>query len=466
MATTQNANSPAQGLLTDEQKRIYRKITQRLIPFLFICYVFAYLDRVNIGFAAIHIKEDLGFSDAVYGLGAGLFFIGYFMFEIPSNLILEKIGARLTLMRIMIVWGLISGSFAFITTPTQFYIARFLLGAFEAGFFPGVVLYLTFWYPSAMRGRIIAMFMTAIAVAGILGGPISGYLLSRMDGVNGWTGWQWMFVIEAIPTVVLGAAVFFVLSNRPSEATWLSQNEKAVVADVIANSEAQSGQKTHHFTNALKDPRLYLLGAVYFTIAASLYIISFWLPSVVREHGVTDSFEIGMITAIPYIAGIVGTLLISRHSDRKQERRWHVAFCMSLAALGLIAAGVYQESLVFSLFALNLTAIGILTAMPIFWTIPTSYMTGSAAAGGIAAINSLGLLGGFASPSLIGWIKASTGNIEFGLYFFAVSLVIGATALLLGIPAWLIGTKHAAALAQRTQNTTRTQIIQKLSKPN
>ncbi|WP_432669637.1 MFS transporter [Pseudomonas umsongensis] len=421
-----------------EKRRIYKKITLRLIPFLFICYVFAYLDRVNIGFAALHIKQDLGFSEAVYGLGAGMFFVGYFLFEVPSNLILEKVGARLTLMRIMIVWGLISGSFAFIQTPMQFYIARFLLGAFEAGFFPGIVLYLTFWYPAAMRGRIIAMFMSAIAVAGIIGGPISGWLLSNMDGVYGWKGWQWMFVVEAIPTVLLGLAVYFALANRPSEAKWLSEQEKYAVIHALEEENSADGQKTHHFKQALSDPRLYILGAVYFSISASLYVISFWLPTLIREHGVSDSVEIGMLTAIPYLVGVCGMILISKHSDKKQERRWHVALCMLGGCIGLLVTGLFGESLIVSMLALTLAATCILTTMPVFWTIPTSYMSGSAAAGGIAAINSIGLLGGFTSPALIGWIKTSTGSIDYGLYIFAGVLILGAVVLLKGIPASLL----------------------------
>lgn len=416
----------------------YRKITLRLIPFLFICYVFAYLDRVNIGFAAIHIKQDLGFSDAVYGLGAGIFFLGYFLFEIPSNLILEKIGARLTLMRIMIVWGLISGSFAFIQTPMQFYIARFLLGAFEAGFFPGIVLYLTFWYPSAMRGKIIAMFMSAIAVAGIIGGPVSGWLLAHMDGVYGFRGWQWMFVIEAIPTLILGFSVFFVLSNKPSETSWLTDIEKRVVVETLADENSADKGKTHHFGAALKDPRLYILGAVYFSISASLYIISFWLPTLIREHGVSDAVDIGMLTAIPYVVGVFGMILISRHSDKKRERRWHLAACMFGGCIGLLLIAGFGQNLLISMCAITLAATCILTSMPVFWTIPTSYMSGSAAAGGIAAINSIGLLGGFTSPALIGWIKVTTGSITYGLCIFSAVLACGAVLLLRGIPAALI----------------------------
>lgn len=424
---------------------IYRKITLRLIPFLFICYVFAYLDRVNIGFAAIHIKQDLNFSDAVYGLGAGVFFLGYFLFEIPSNLILEKIGARLTLMRIMIVWGLISGSFAFIQTPMQFYIARFLLGAFEAGFFPGIVLYLTFWYPSAMRGKIIAMFMSAIAVAGIIGGPVSGWLLAHMDGVLGYRGWQWMFVIEAIPTLILGISVFFVLSNSPNEASWLTDSEKSIVINALAEENSSDKGKTHHFAAALKDYRLYILGAVYFSISASLYIISFWLPSLIREHGVSDAVDIGLLTAIPYIVGVIGMILICKHSDKKQERRWHLAVCMFGGCIGLLMVVWFGQSLVVSLGAITLAATCILTAMPVFWTIPTSYMSGSAAAGGIAAINSIGLLGGFTSPAVIGWIKITTGSINYGLCIFSAVLACGAVLLLKGIPAALIPRKDFQA---------------------
>jgi len=420
----------------DEVRRAYSKVTWRIIPFLFICYVFAYLDRVNIGFAALQMKQDLGFSDAVYGLGAGIFFIGYFLLEVPSNLLLEKIGARKTLMRIMILWGVISGSFAFVTTPTQFYAARFLLGAFEAGFFPGIVLYLTYWYPPMMRGKIITLFMSAIAVSGIIGGPMSGWIMSNMSQTSGLDGWQWLFLIEAIPSIIFGFLVIFVLADKPADARWLSAREKEVVAHEVGNAGTHGHDES--FLKTLRDPRLYALSIIYFTIAAGLYIISFWLPEMVRSYHVTDPFRIGMLTAIPYLTTTVGMVFIGRHSDKTRERRWHVALGMLVAAAGLVAVTYVHDSLTVALVVLSITTLGILTAMPLFWTIPTSYLSSASAAGGIAVINSIGLIGGFASPSVLGWVKTTTGSLDYGLYTFAAALVIGAGLLLAAMPQRLL----------------------------
>lgn len=425
----------------NESKEIYAKVTRNIIPFLFICYVFAYLDRVNIGFAALQMKQDLNFSDAVYGFGAGVFFVGYFLFEVPSNLLLVKIGARKTLMRIMVVWGLISGSFAFIHTPLQFYIARFFLGAFEAGFFPGVVLYLTYWYPSAMRGKMIALFMSAIAVAGIVGGPLSGWIMTHMSGVYGFTGWQWMFLIEAVPSVVMGLLTLVILVDYPEKAKWLSPHERQVVSQGVA---ASSSDSEHSFGKALRDPRLYVLALVYFTIAAGIYVISFWLPTMIRNYGVDDPWRIGVLTAIPYLVGAVGMVLISKNSDRTMERRWHTAACMILGGAGLVAATLVPNNLVLALCALTVATTCILTTMPVFWTMPTSYLSGTAAAGGIAMINSIGLIGGFVSPSVIGWLKTATGSLTSGLYIFSGVLVVGAVLLLYGFPARLIA-RHTSS---------------------
>ncbi|OAJ56014.1 MFS transporter [Paraburkholderia ginsengiterrae] len=434
MATT-STTSVSERFTRDELSSVYRKVTWRIIPFLFICYVFAYLDRVNIGFAALQMKQDLNFSDAVYGLGAGMFFVGYFLFEVPSNLLLEKIGARKTLMRIMVVWGLISGSFPFIHTPVQFYIARFLLGAFEAGFFPGVVLYLTYWYPGAMRGKIIAIFMSAIAVAGIIGGPLSGWVMGHMNGVYGWEGWQWMFAIEAVPSVVLGLLTIVALADKPQHAKWLTHREQQMVIESIATTSADA---EHSFTMALRDPRLYVMSFVYFTIAAGIYVISFWLPTMIRNYGVNDPVQIGILTAIPYIVGAVGMVLISKNSDKTGERRWHTALCMLGGGVGLVAATFVPGNLTLALCALSLATTCILTTMPVFWTIPTSYLSGTAAAGGVALINSIGLLGGFVSPSVIGWLKTVTGSLTYGLYTFSTVLTVGAVVLLAGMPARLL----------------------------
>ena len=427
----------------DEISRVYSKITWRLIPFLFVCYVASYLDRINVGFAQLQMKQDLGFSDAVYGLGAGIFFVGYFLFEVPSNLLLEKIGARKTLVRIMVIWGLISACMMFVKTPMQFYIARFLLGVFEAGFFPGIVLYLTYWYPSGRRGNIIALFMSGIAIAGIIGGPLSGWIMNDLAGANGWKGWQWMFLLEGLPSVALGLLVLVMLDNHPDDAKWLSAREKEILDHNLEADERGHDVAHHHtFGQAFRDPKIYILSLAYFTFICGVYAISFWLPTIVKSFGVSDPLRIGMLTTIPYIAGAIGMVLISKHSDKTLERRWHTALSGFVGGIGLIAASQLSGSLGFALVALAVATIGILATMPLFWTMPTAYLSGTAAAGGIALINSLGLIGGFVSPFVIGWIKTSTGSLTYGLYFITALLVIGGIVLLVGVPADMLHERH------------------------
>lgn len=420
----------------DEQAQVYRKVGLRLIPFLFICYVAAYLDRINIGFAQLQMKADLGFSDAVYGLGAGIFFFGYALFEVPSNLLLEKIGARKTLLRIMVLWGLTSAGMMFVTTPTQLYIARFLLGLFEAGFFPGMILYFTYWYPSQMRARIIALFMSGMAVAGIIGGPLSGWIMNDMAGVNGWYGWQWMFLLEGIPAVLLGVMAWFLLDDRPGQAKWLSQREKQVIEQTLQQDQRDLGPAHHgSLRHALRDPKIYILAFAYFTFIAGTYVITFWLPTIVKSFGETDPLRIGLLTAIPYIIGAIGMVVLSKHSDRTRERRWHAAGAAFLGGAGLVVASLLPGQLAWALVALSFATIGILATMPLFWAMPTAYLSGPAAAGGIALINSLGLIGGFVSPFVIGWFKTATGSVNYGLYFVTALMVLGAIALLVGVPA-------------------------------
>lgn len=420
----------------DEQAQVYRRVSLRLIPFLFICYVAAYLDRINIGFAQLQMKADLGFSDAVYGLGAGIFFFGYALFEVPSNLLLERIGARKTLLRIMVLWGLTSAGMMFVTTPTQLYIARFLLGLFEAGFFPGIILYFTYWYPSGMRAKIIALFMSGMAVAGIVGGPLSGWIMNDMAGINGWAGWQWMFLIEGLPAVALGVMAWFLLEDRPGQAKWLSQREKDIIARTLQQDQRDLGPAHHgSLAGAMRDPKIYILAFAYFTFIAGTYVITFWLPTIVKSFGVSDPLRIGMLTAIPYIIGAIGMVVLSKHSDRTRERRWHAAGAAFLGGAGLVAATFLSDNLALALVALSFATIGILATMPLFWAMPTAYLSGPAAAGGIALINSLGLIGGFVSPFVIGWFKTATGRVDYGLYFVTALMVLGALVLLIGVPA-------------------------------
>jgi D-galactonate transporter len=432
--TTLGKSSGLGDAMADDATFVYRKVNLRLIPFLFICYVAAYLDRINIGFAQLQMKQDLGFGDAVYGLGAGIFFFGYALFEVPSNLLLEKIGARKTLIRILVLWGLTSAGMMLVTTPTQLYVARFLLGLFEAGFFPGIILYFTYWYPTHMRAKIIALFMSGMAVAGIIGGPLSGWIMNDLAGVNGWKGWQWMFLLEGLPSVLLGLMAWFLLCDRPAEARWLSAQEKDLI-DRTLQQDRQALGPAHHgsLRQALRDPTIYILAFAYFTFIAGTYVITFWLPTMVKSFGVSNPLEIGVLTAIPYLIGAIGMVALGKHSDRTRERRWHCAGAAFLGGAGLIAASFLTGHLAAALLALSFATIGIFATMPLFWSIPTAYLSASAAAGGIALINSLGLVGGFVSPFVIGWVKASTGSVNYGLYIVTGLMVLGAIALLLGV---------------------------------
>ena len=407
---------PAQ--LAQQRNEAYRKITVRLIPFLVFLFVLAWIDRVNVGFAKLQMLQDLQFSEAVYGLGAGIFFIGYFLFEVPSNLLLEKIGARKTLARITILWGLASMAMIFVKTPMQFYSLRFLLGIFEAGFFPGVVLYLTYWFPAARRARINGLFMTSFAIAGVIGGPLAGFIMSAMDGVDGLSNWQWLFVIEGIPSVLAGIAVLMYLPEKPANAKWLSEQEQAIVTRDI-ESEARDPAKHSSLRDAFANARVWLCAAIYFCVVSGNATIAFWSPSIIKELGVQGNLRIGLVSAIPFIAGTIAMVLNGIHSDRTGERRMHCALATLLAAVGLTLTGFWLHSAVLALVALTVASVGILAAFPVFWSLPSAFLAGTAAAGGIALINSIGNLAGFVAPYMIGWFKTTTGQLSSGLYFVA-----------------------------------------------
>ena len=417
------------------EEATYRKVAWRLMPLLLICYIIAYLDRVNVGFAKLQMIGALGFSDVVYGLGAGIFFIGYFLFEIPSNIILHKVGARVWIGRIMITWGLLSAAMMFITTPTAFYIMRFFLGVAEAGFFPGIILYLTYWYPSHRRGRITALFMTGIALAGVLGGPLSGAIMKLADGCNGWAGWQWMFLLEGLPAVLIGVIVLMYLDDRISDAKWLSEEERALLAANIA-AENSSKEEASVFT-VLSSGRVWLMAMIYFSLVVGLYGVSFWLPTIIKAMGIADPLEVGLMSAIPYGAAMIVMLLVARNADRLRERRWHIAIPALLGAIGLVLSVLWAKDTVLAMAALTLATAGMLSTLPLFWSLPTSFLAGTGAAAGIAMINSLGNLAGFASPYAVGWLKEATASTDAGIYVLAVSLVLGA-ALTLSVPARLV----------------------------
>jgi len=415
---------------------VYRKVAWRLVPFLGICYLAAYLDRVNVGFAKLQMLGDLAFSNTVYGLGAGIFFLGYVIFEVPSNILLHKIGAKVWIARIMISWGLIGAAMAFVTTPTQFYILRFLLGVAEAGFIPGVLLYLTYWFPAAWRGRIIALFLAAIPISNIIGGPLSGWILTTLNDVNGLRGWQWLFIVETIPSIVLGFVVLAFLDNRVENARWLSDEEKAQIkADIGAEAAQSSGHSS--VMDALKSLRVWLLGVAYFCIASSIYITSFWMPTLIKQQGINDPLQIGWLTAIPYSVAIIAMVLANISADRRAERRWHTAIPCMVTAIGLVISGTPGLGMGAAMFGLILAAAGASTTQACFWSLPPMFLTGAAAAAGIALVNSLGNVAGMASTALVGWLTDLTGSPNSALYLFAGFAVIG-TVMVLRLPAQIV----------------------------
>lgn len=415
--------------VTRQRNDAYRKITVRLIPFLVFLFILAWIDRVNVGFAKLQMLQDLQFSEAVYGFGAGIFFIGYFLFEVPSNLLLEKIGARKTLARITILWGLASMAMIFVKTPMQFYALRFLLGIFEAGFFPGVVLYLTYWFPADRRARINGLFMTSFAIAGVVGGPLAGFIMTTMDNVDGLANWQWLFVIEGIPSVLAGIAVLMYLPEKPVKAKWLTAAEQTLVTRDV-EADARDPAKHSSLRDAFSNSRVWICAAIYFCVVSGNATIAFWSPSIIKELGVQGNLKIGLVSAIPFIAGTIAMVLNGIHSDRSGERRMHCAMATLLAAVGLTLTGFWLQSATMALCALTVASIGILAAFPVFWSLPSAFLAGTAAAGGIALINSIGNLAGFVAPYMIGWFKTTTGQLSSGLYFVA-ALEACATVLVL-----------------------------------
>lgn len=419
---------------------VYSKITWRIIPFFFICYVVAYLDRTNISFAQIQMRDALGFSDAVYGLGAGIFFIGYSLFEVPSNLLLKKIGPRKTFLRIMVLWGAVSVAMTLVTTPAMFYVLRFLLGAFEAGFFPGIIYFLTRWYPGSRRGQILALFTLGMPVSGFLGGPIAGWVLSQLHDVAGLQGWQWLFIVEGIPAILLGLLVYFVVDDEPAKAAWLSAEEREVVIrNVQAEDQHNSRGRQKSVVQSWLDPRIYIMCVAYFTFISGIYAIGFWLPAMLKGAGITDVFSIGLYSMIPFGISALGMVVICRSSDRLRERRWHLFMCAIVGAVALSLIPAVEANLKLSLIAMTVATTGIYVILPLFWSIPSAYLNGTpSAAGIIALINSLGLTGGLISPVIIGWVKEATGTLTSGLYVMSAMLVVGALLIVAGVSADLI----------------------------
>jgi ACS family tartrate transporter-like MFS transporter len=414
------------------EQRTIAKISWRLLPLIVVIYFVAYMDRTNVSFAALSMNKDLGFTAYVYGWGAGIFFLGYFLFEVPSNVILEKTGARIWIARIMITWGIVAAIMAFVTGAASFLTLRFLLGVAEAGFFPGMILYFTYWFPSKYRARVIAALFLAVPGTNAVTAVVSGALL-QMDGMLGLRGWQWLYIVEAVPAILLAFAVLALMTDRPAKATWLSQEERDWLESVLA-AERSSKIKTHGeltLYQALTNSTVLLLSSIYLTIVTATYGITFFLPPILKALGLSD-FGTGLATAVPYTLGTIGMLAWSWSSDRHNERRIHFFVACLLATVGLIAVGWLSGSY-WAIVAMSFAAIGIYGSKPAFWPLPSAFLTGAAAAGGIALVNSIGNLGGFIGPYVVGWIKDTTGSFEAGLYFLAACALASALLAFFGL---------------------------------
>ncbi len=421
----QQSNSSSK---TPEQaSALFSKISWHLLPLLFLCYIIAYVDRINVGFAKLQLREVLGVNEdifgVVYGVGAGLFFIGYFLFEVPSNLILQRVGARIWIARIMIVWGFVTMTMMFISNTTGFYFVRFLLGIAEAGFFPGVILYLTYWYPAKERAHTVALFYTGSVIAGIVGSPLSGAILG-LQGKIGLEGWQWLFLLEGIPAVLMGLVVLFVLPNGPRQVRWLSPEEKNWIQFRLDEETAlEKGHTRHLLKEALSSGRVWLLCLIYFLMNVGGYGYEMWLPTIIQGFSGMSYVMVGLINAIPYVVAMVVMLLIGYHSDRTGERRWHIAISAFCAALGF-AFSAYLKNPYLAMGALTLALVGIKSTIGPFWALGTMFLSGTAAAGGIALINSVGNLGGFFGPTLVGIIQDKTGSIATSMWFLGGALLL------------------------------------------
>ena len=418
--------------LDDLEVRTYRKVDLRIVPFLFLCYILAYLDRVNVGFAKLQMLKDLSLSDAAFATGAGIFFIGYFFFEVPSNVLLKKYGARMWIARIMISWGVISACMIFVKGEWSFYAVRFLLGLAEAGFFPGVIFYLTLWYPSKLRSTRTAWFVSAIAVSGVVGNPISGWIMDRLSGALNLAGWQWLFLSEGIPSILVGVWVIFYLESSIEEAKWLTAEEKALLAH---NLEVEDQHKTEHkLKDAFASGKVWLLCAIYFTLMIGLYGVAFWLPTIVKAFGLKGYLQVGLITAIPYGVAVIGMIFLSHHSDQTGERRLHYVANVVAGAVGLILSGVFASNPVLAIVFLSVGTLGVIGSMPLFWPLPSAFLAGTAAAAGIGIVNSVGNLGGYVGPNIPVWVKRFSSDPSAALYAIAGILLVGAVLTYVFVP--------------------------------
>jgi sugar phosphate permease len=427
-ATRTDRRTPGSGGVTEDS--VFRKVNRRLLPLLLLCYTFAYLDRVNIGFAKLHMQEDIpGLTEAVFGIGAGLFFLAYATLEIPSNLLMHRIGARRTITRIMILWGLTSAAMLFVRDETSFYVLRILLGIFEAGFAPGIILYLTYWFPARRMAAVMGIYMLAGPIGSVLGSGVSAGIIALTDGVAGLAGWQWMFLIQGLPCVLLGYLFWRLMSDRPEEATWLTVEEKAVVRNAVDRTRA--GHGTHRFTDALREPAVHVMAIAYFGLMCGIYAVSFWLPTILQDNGMESELQIGLVTSIPYLLTIPTMVLLTRSSDRHRERTWHTIVPALCAAAGLATAAFTATSFLVSFVALTIAVCAVWGAYTVFWAVPSQQFGGTAAAGGIAFINTVGILGGFVAPTLMGLVREATGSTQGGLLTMVGLLLVSVVALLI-----------------------------------
>ncbi|UVE18704.1 MFS transporter [Pseudomonas sp. LS44] len=415
-------------------KAVYRKVIWRLIPFLFLAYAINTIDRLNISFAKLRMAEDIALTDAAYGIGAGIFYLGYILFEIPSNMYMQRAGARATMTRIMVLWGMVTVATAFVTTSNQLIVARFLLGVAEAGFFPGVILYLTYWFPPALRARITAVFLMAAMISGIVSGPLAGWIMTHMHGWMGLRDWQVLFVLEGIPAMLMGVIGWFWLADRPNDAKWLSREEKQLINDGLAK-DTQAGKPHMRLVEILRIPQVYIAGLVFFCIYSGSNTVSYWMPTLIRGFGVEDLKTIGMLASLPYICALAGMYLLARSSDKHLERRWHLAVTILVSAMCFFLLGPAQSNLVLSVALMSIGAACALSAVALFWSIPPALLSPAAAAAGIAVISCIGGFAGVVSQIVVGAIKTATGSLYMAFDVIGAVLVIGALILLIGIPA-------------------------------
>lgn len=426
-----------------DESNIVRKVAWRIMPLIMVCYLFAFFDRINISFAKFALQTDLHLSDTAYGFGAGLFVVGYVLFEVPSNLMLYKIGARRWIARIMVSWGIATALMVFVNTEWQFYVLRFVIGAMEAGFAPGVLFYLTLWFPVAYRGRITSTLFLASAFAGLLGAPAAGLVLSHLDGVLGMAGWHWLFLVGGLPCVLLGFLVFKILKDRIEDAAWLTPDEQAFLSSRISDQNKSIGG--HSLLDALKTPGFLTLGLVYFLIQIASYGLNFWAPHLIRISGSTNPTIIGLLTAVPYLCGAIAMIVVGKLSDATGERRKFVAGLITMAAIGFFAAGLFDKNTALLVAALGVLGAGVIASIPAFWALPPKLVTGAGAAGGIALINTLGQLGGIVSPVMVGRIKDVTGSTTPALYVIGGLSLACAAILMYGLPASLRRREEPAA---------------------